>query len=1272
MKALFKYITNTVWWFVVLSVVFTAVSLVLFKQLAPYVGGYRAHIEKNITQIVGYPIQIGSINASLVGIEPKIILKDIALNVPVADNASVQPIKLESLTIQLDIAKSILNLDPIFSYMRFYRPEIKLVEKEGQWSVFGMSSTNSTSDDSGFFRALAYLLSQDHMSLLNLRAELIDMNGKESSLSSGAIYLQRTKKGFGLSGDVQHSDYDKVFEFSGEWLGDLSEPESLQFEAFVNIPTIKLPLEKILETDVFQQVDVETEAKVWLTYQPNETVNVSGHLFLSSPLFLENSYEIKSDFNFRYGLLDRTVDVGLVDLRVRENKTDYPAVNANFSTETFSQKRSVSLDFDQFDLALAHRLVSPLLNPDWFLSRMLGTMQPVGTAKNAHLKVWHEDSARFHYQSNLAIDSTSPFQVIPGVDNLNAILEVTDQGGGIEFVSDEATLAFPILLGERLETQGISGHVEWGNVQNAFVITGKNLQVNRNNAEIEGQFRFEAFEDKDNSDTLWLDFHGVNVPLADRLDYIPKDVLSDQGIEWIEKRVLAGNAKQVDFVLQTPLEEGATPHVLLALDIEKADVHFADDWPVAKEVEAVFNLDAKGIKVAVEEAKLQNIETKTLDIHLPFVSGKIASLEIDGQVNDEASDVFSLLRSTSLEESVLKPFESWVLAGGIRSDFHVSIPFSDDLVDPHISLVLDFDKNNLRIDNLNLPIRIHSGHLEYDSHTGVNNSSFQVSALDGDANVRLFGIQPVGQPVQITADLQGDADADAIVKWLRLPQGIEGVASGKVNFIGNIDINKYRAGQVDLSFTSNLRGVQLELPQPLGKFSDEREPLLVEIMNYDEEIIAEIDYKAHRARLGFDLSGFYGGELLVNDESAFSSDIKKGLFLKGQTNEYDNRPWFEFSNRVINNNQSDQFDFTIPKWLQKVDFIADKVTLNDKNDINNVKMTYDADKPNVGYKIVSDEMSLRLTENAHGPMMHFDYLSWNSTEDKGKDELEQPFRARQVPNMSVSVDQLYVDSTFYGDWQVVLTNEGDTLNVSSISSSLENGNFTGSLIWEDTSSPSVRFALDIEGEKIEEVTGKFTEQPFMFSEDYRIGLALNWNGSPFTFNNETLSGRLDMSAENGRITAIENMPPFLKTLGIFNLNALARRLTLDFSDINLPGLTFDDFSGKMIIRDGILTTVKPLVIDSPTINLSLEGSANLIEETLDEKLTASFPLGGTLPIAGMLLGATPQVAGLVFLTDKILGDPLSKVTSVQYSIKGSFSEPVIEPIEVKRPPRKRE
>jgi uncharacterized protein YhdP len=54
-----------------------------------------------------------------------------------------------------------------------------------------------------------------------------------------------------------------------------------------------------------------------------------------------------------------------------------------------------------------------------------------------------------------------------------------------------------------------------------------------------------------------------------------------------------------------------------------------------------------------------------------------------------------------------------------------------------------------------------------------------------------------------------------------------------------------------------------------------------------------------------------------------------------------------------------------------------------------------------------------------------------------------------------------------------------------------------------------------------------------------------------------------------------------------------------------------------------------------------------------------LPLTQNLPLAALLLGAGVPIGGALFVLDKVLGDPLSKLTSATYSVKGTWDEPEV-------------
>ena len=95
----------------------------------------------------------------------------------------------------------------------------------------------------------------------------------------------------------------------------------------------------------------------------------------------------------------------------------------------------------------------------------------------------------------------------------------------------------------------------------------------------------------------------------------------------------------------------------------------------------------------------------------------------------------------------------------------------------------------------------------------------------------------------------------------------------------------------------------------------------------------------------------------------------------------------------------------------------------------------------------------------------------------------------------------------------------------------------------------------------------------------RVRAGCSWPGPPEVSALERLSGRLEISAANGQLTAVE--PGAGRVFSLMSLTHLPRRLALDFNDLTGEGLAFDTLSGTFQLTDG----------DAYTDNVTLRGSA---------------------------------------------------------------------------------
>ena len=113
----------------------------------------------------------------------------------------------------------------------------------------------------------------------------------------------------------------------------------------------------------------------------------------------------------------------------------------------------------------------------------------------------------------------------------------------------------------------------------------------------------------------------------------------------------------------------------------------------------------------------------------------------------------------------------------------------------------------------------------------------------------------------------------------------------------------------------------------------------------------------------------------------------------------------------------------------------------------------------------------------------------------------------------------------------------------------------------------------------------------------------------------TLIGEVELKLENGYLNNVE--PGAGRFVGLLSLNALPRRLFLDFGDVLNEGMQFDVIQGQFSIKGETMTTSNASM-EGASATVRLFGSTNLRDKTYDQSMTIIPNVGDTLPILGTL------------------------------------------------------
>ncbi|MEE9321065.1 MAG: DUF3971 domain-containing protein [Granulosicoccus sp.] len=179
-----------------------------------------------------------------------------------------------------------------------------------------------------------------------------------------------------------------------------------------------------------------------------------------------------------------------------------------------------------------------------------------------------------------------------------------------------------------------------------------------------------------------------------------------------------------------------------------------------------------------------------------------------------------------------------------------------------------------------------------------------------------------------------------------------------------------------------------------------------------------------------------------------------------------------------------------------------------------------------------------------------------------------------------------------------------------------------------------------------------------------VEASLSWPGPLYRPSLDRMGGDMTLALERGRIVPLE--PGAARLVGLFALQAIPRRLDLDFRDVVSDGLAFQKITGDVELRDGVANT-SLIQLTGPIGVVDITGESNLLTHDYNQTITVLPRISAALPIIGMITGgASAGIGALVaggFL--KAVGLDLDRIGLRKYELTGSWDAPLLDSVPLK-------
>jgi len=170
---------------------------------------------------------------------------------------------------------------------------------------------------------------------------------------------------------------------------------------------------------------------------------------------------------------------------------------------------------------------------------------------------------------------------------------------------------------------------------------------------------------------------------------------------------------------------------------------------------------------------------------------------------------------------------------------------------------------------------------------------------------------------------------------------------------------------------------------------------------------------------------------------------------------------------------------------------------------------------------------------------------------------------------------------------------------------------------------------------------------------------VSWPGSPFSPDYARMTGEVKVAIDSGQF--LKAGPGAARLLSVLSLQSLPRRLLLDFRDLFAEGFVFDNVVGDVRIADGRAST-NNLRMRGTAAAVLMEGSADIVHETQDLRVVVVPEINaGTASLAYAVIN--PAIGLGTFLAQYFLRKPLMAASTREFRVTGPWDDPKVERVE---------
>lgn len=1208
----FRRCRSVLWAAFFLVVVGLAVVVGVGRALTPYASHLHGWLEHRISQELSLPVVINDLKAEWHGLTPRLDL----FGLRIGEESSL--IELEHVRLRADLFHLMLPRRDDWA-LELSGLQLTLEHGESGWRVRGLTSN---SDEPMDYRALLKL---GDIAVYDSHLLIADENG-ERSLALDEVLLHQVGDGLQMTGGLRLSEASTV---------DVRlQIDDGGVQAYLNGANQPLATWlRIIRPDISHDLSGLADLEVWLRAGPEDAGRLTASLYVDE---MDSSATAAPAIegwaaNIWLGWESDRWQLTMADLMAVDSltpKAGWLRIDAD---------EDIAVAGDHLDLNLLG--VISRLWPD--LPDAVSGVTLNGILRDISARVTADGKVE-HLTASIDGFNVPVREGLPGCEDLAGSIRVKNGQGQLALTT--GSLVIPHVFNNPLPVEQFLIDFEWYAGENSWQVNLPRLYWDTGAFQLKAKGRYSGGEQP------WLEM-SASIPelTADNaVDFLPLGIMSERTGQWLRTGLRSGRLHSMDVVLQGnpkewPFDERQGQFVAEA-SLDDITLAFNNRWPLIKNLDGILTFTPKQMKIREARANfggasIQHLKADMLDMDN-------AVLEMDISSRDDAGKHLQMLGRLPIDAG------SWV------ADTELSLTGPSAI---HAALDVDFrgKRSTTRID----------GEVNFDQIKVNYKERIELTRLEGGFRFDDDGLHPS----QLNTVWQGSpAHLDFMQKPFRV--GLSGhfpmhnvlQAAGVDDFWAAYvqgqswwqwELTPNRGG-THLQASSDLVGVAISLPDPVAKLPIVPVSLRVDIP-FSDRTLVELSYGERvQALFGLGEAGSVNALDIRFGDQAAAPPLPRVARIGGRSASMDMIGWSDVVQAVAADSVEES---PATSLLWEADAKLERMQLLGRH-FSEVRMQLARSGEHWGLDLSGEQILGRVRmpagndasntvvaefERLHLPPPPEGYSAASTTDP------------RLMPAL-----HLYAEDLRWDDWQV------GKIQVQAFP--VENG-----LRFETIEADNPMLHLSGQGDWLM-IDDEVVSQVHLRMDAEQLGVLLEsmgyaalveggqtmvevdgvWPGGPADFALARLEGSLGVSVVQGRFP--EAGPGAGRMLGLISVQALPRRILLDFRDVFETGLNFDSLEGEFHLHGGYAETAG-LEIDATAAKIVIQGRTDLVRREYDQLVSIRPGVGSTLPIIGAIAGGpVGATAGLAL--QGILQKPLGGLAEVTYRVTGSWDDPQVEDV----------